>query len=452
MAQKPPSYTELVYQVVRESPEPLLFDEVVARVHAIRPITTKNPKSTIRNAVSQAHLIVSIGDGYYGWKPRVITGSVVRTTLMPEDFADKTVNFGDDARDVLYPSMFESQKYSDTGLITVELPNGVSTQIMIQHIRKPAIWGTRGSPEFWAWFDTLNAAPGDHLIVRAVDGDAKLYSVTFERRAERDEAAVAQRNQEIYEAAMAYLRKRIAFGVAMWDMATYLVSHGFYKHSVPPDPLEEIWSEDAWHDLVEPEFDPAVFLPRQQVAPPSLDDPLVQALFGAGAQVYDVDRPPDLPREYNPEYGIRQPRPSAKGKKGPVKTYTLRVVHLDHPMVWRDIEIAEDQNLEDLHLIIQQAYNWYDDHLYSFFMSGQPWDQASEISCPWSESAVHTHQATVGRLELTEGRRFLYLFDYGDDHEFMVEVLKIASAAAKGNYPKIVNRKGKSPKQYPDYE
>ena len=47
------SYTELTHQVVRDSREPLPFTEIMQRVNTIAPITTKNPKGTIRNAISQ---------------------------------------------------------------------------------------------------------------------------------------------------------------------------------------------------------------------------------------------------------------------------------------------------------------------------------------------------------------------------------------------------------------
>ena len=69
------SYTDLAHQVVREASESLPFAEIMHRVNALLPITTKNPKSTIRNAISQSRLIVNTGDGRYGWKYRVINGS-----------------------------------------------------------------------------------------------------------------------------------------------------------------------------------------------------------------------------------------------------------------------------------------------------------------------------------------------------------------------------------------
>ncbi len=47
------------YQVVRESPEPLPFDEIYRRVNAIHRILTKNPKNTVRNAISQSKMIIN---------------------------------------------------------------------------------------------------------------------------------------------------------------------------------------------------------------------------------------------------------------------------------------------------------------------------------------------------------------------------------------------------------
>jgi hypothetical protein len=163
----------------------------------------------------------------------------------------------------------------------------------------------------------------------------------------------------------------------------------------------------------------------------------------------NLDHPRDLPREYRPG-SSRRPRPSRLAAKGPVKTFVLRVNHRALPKVWRDIEIAEDQTLEDLHLAIQRAYEWDDDHLYSFFMSGREWDQGSEIGSPWSETRRHTHQVEMGSLDLKPGKKFLYLFDYGDNHEFDVQILTTNPSAPKGSYPKVVGQKGKAPPQYPD--
>ena len=80
-----PSYTALAHQVVQAAPEPLPFDEIMRRVQQLRPIDTKNPKSTMRNAISQSRLIVNTGDGRFGWMLRLINGSIMRLTLAAND-------------------------------------------------------------------------------------------------------------------------------------------------------------------------------------------------------------------------------------------------------------------------------------------------------------------------------------------------------------------------------
>src|SRR5207249_3367420 len=47
-----PSYTDLVYEVLRSADRPLTVPEIVDAVSLRRPITTKNPKSTVRSALS----------------------------------------------------------------------------------------------------------------------------------------------------------------------------------------------------------------------------------------------------------------------------------------------------------------------------------------------------------------------------------------------------------------
>ena len=214
------SYTELTHQVVRESREPLPFDEIMRRVNAIAPITTKNPKGTIRNAISQSRLIVNTGDGRYGWKYRVINDSVLRLTLSESDCQGEAIEYTEEVRDALCPAFFANQKYADREPIHLKLPNGETTRLALEFLREGGHWGTKGSPEFWEWFKSLHAQPGDVLIIRVLDGEAHLYAVEFQPRAERDEAAIAERNRQIVQAALAHFRRSVS-GVADLDMSTH---------------------------------------------------------------------------------------------------------------------------------------------------------------------------------------------------------------------------------------
>ena len=62
---------------------------------------------------------------------------------------------------------------------------------------------------------------------------------------------------------------------------------------------------------------------------------------------------------------------------------------------------------------------------------------------PWTDEAI------LGELGLTLNHRFLYLFDYGDDNKFEIEVVGIyPQARTDVTYPRLVASQGKAPSQY----
>ena len=441
MATQPPSYSQLTRDVVQSSPEPLTLAEIIERVSELRSIMTKNPKNTIRTAIGSSAMIVFLGDGRFGWKTRVINGSKLRYTLRESDLLMEVLQYSDELRDALCPTFFAQEAYRDLDPAQITLPDGTVTAFPFERLYK-GIWGTHATPDFWTWLESQNANASDALIVTIINAEERQYSIAIQPRRDRDEAAIAERNRIFVEMIVKMLNR--PYGAAPWDITTHALARGCYQHPVPPDPLYEIWRDDSWG--FRPVEDP------EDARPNSEPDPLLSELFERPAQVYDPENPPDLPREYDPEYGRRRPRRSAKAKAGDFTSFTFRVNYRALATTWRDIELAEDQTLEDLHLAIQQAYGWYDDHLYSFFMSGKPWDKATEIGSPWSESTVHTHQVQVGQLHLAEGQTFSYLFDYGDSHEFDVTIKQINPQAQKGDYPRLVARQGEAPPQYPDHE
>lgn len=441
MASKKVSFTQLTHDVVYTSPDPLPFSEIMERVNKITPITTKKPKNTIRNAISQSQMIVSTGNGRFGWKARVINGAIIRHTIQAAELEQNRLYWDDDMQDAICPTFFAKQKYSDRTPVHVLLPNQVTVSFSLEMFSK-GIWGTPAEPEFWRWFHDLNANPGDHLLFEILDGEAKQYKVTYQQRAQRDEATIAARNQEFIEIGQKQMQKR-AYGISSWDLTSHLLATGFYRHPIPPEPFSELW-----HDGV---LTPSIY-EEEPVSFPSELESLATALFGKVATEYDFENPANLPREYDPDYGRRHARQSRNARQGSVTSFLFRVNHRALPDVWRDIELAEDNTLEDLHLMIQSAFNWQDDHLYSFFLSGDMRDQSSEIGSPWSDTSIHTHQVEIAQMELQEGQKFLYFFDYGDSHEFDVTVLEIKPLAPKAKYPQILDYHGKAPPQYPDID
>ena len=65
-----------------------------------------------------------------------------------------------------------------------------------------------------------------------------------------------------------------------------------------------------------------------------------------------------------------------------MKSYIFHVSLPGTGRTWRKIELRADQMLHDLHMAIQDAFEWDNDHLYAFFMSGKAWDSSSEYRLP----------------------------------------------------------------------
>jgi hypothetical protein len=115
--------------------------------------------------------------------------------------------------------------------------------------------------------------------------------------------------------------------------------------------------------------------------------------------------------------------------------------------LWRRIEISADDTLLSLHRAIQEAYHFDDDHLYSFFMDGKRWSR-ERFTSPLEDEGPHVDEARIGELGLYVGQNILYLFDYGDEWKFRVELEETRTEGTKPSKPKIVEKKGKAPKQY----
>lgn len=63
----------------------------------------------------------------------------------------------------------------------------------------------------------------------------------------------------------------------------------------------------------------------------------------------------------------------------------------------------------------------------------------------------HLYYTTFLLKILVQGNciRFLYLFDYGDEHHFEVQLVDVNHEAAKDiSYPRVVERHGRNPSQY----
>jgi PIN domain/Plasmid pRiA4b ORF-3-like protein len=89
--------------------------------------------------------------------------------------------------------------------------------------------------------------------------------------------------------------------------------------------------------------------------------------------------------------GLRCPHRPAATPATDTCTFRVRILGgfyapSDSRGIWREIELRADQTLADLGGRIPPAFGFDDDHLWSFFLSGKPWDSASEFALTPSQA------------------------------------------------------------------
>lgn len=378
------SYTTLVRQVVREEPVPLPVVEIMRRVDRLRPIETREPLSTIRNAISQCYLIVNTGDGRYGWYPRLLKGSRVRVPLISSDLRQKRIIFDDEVRELLWPSFFAGPGVADREPVNLTLPDGAHTPLPLDFFGN-GVWGTTGSKACWNWLNRSLAAAGDALIIEAVDAEQRRYRVRHEAQAGAEAAALRHRTEEVEQAAREHLWRRRAPGTAVWEMAKYLLVAGHYRHPVPPEPIKSIWNR------------------------------VVSQLEAAEAAA--------------------SRRRSKRQMARKVYELTITLCHTDPP-VWRRVLVTDNTTLGDLHWIIQLSLGWTNSHLHQFIIDGQYYSDP-EFGLDESLDEVHDeHRTTLGQLAAGEQIRFIYDYDFGDSWRHEISVEKTGPPGQDVTYPR----------------
>src|SRR5947208_1029361 len=133
-------YADLVYDLLKTAGRPLTVQEIFDRVNQIQPITTRNPKGTIRGTLASGRQLVNLGDGRCSYVPFLVQGSVLRLRLAEKQPANHPLIYSDEVIQGLWPSFFENQKRQDRRPIPARLSNGADTHLSLEFLGIGA-WG-----------------------------------------------------------------------------------------------------------------------------------------------------------------------------------------------------------------------------------------------------------------------------------------------------------------------
>ena len=141
-----------------------------------------------------------------------------------------------------------------------------------------------------------------------------------------------------------------------------------------------------------------------------------------------------------------------------ILTLTIAVVsgcYLKEPCA-RVIEIDENASLCDLHLAIQRAVAFGNDHPYTFYAGRYPWHRKRWFANPeldWYAQESVWARTRLSRIYPLSGMKLYYWFDFGDQWLFEIRKSRKANMPdAAVTYPRVVAREGPNPTQYPRWE
>ncbi|WP_319522583.1 plasmid pRiA4b ORF-3 family protein [uncultured Desulfosarcina sp.] len=149
-----------------------------------------------------------------------------------------------------------------------------------------------------------------------------------------------------------------------------------------------------------------------------------------------------------------------------MKIYQLKVSIIGIPKLYRVIEISGNCTFDDLHMAIFDAFDRYDPHLYSFFITKADTKNirsiinSPEITHPqntidpmgFDEKKDSASKTRIGSVALAEKDVFHYLFDFGDDWWHRIRVEKIIESESNRKRVKLIKAVGEAPPQYPEDE
>ena len=129
------------------------------------------------------------------------------------------------------------------------------------------------------------------------------------------------------------------------------------------------------------------------------------------------------------------------------------------PKIYREFEIANTSSLYALAQAIVRLFDFDFDHAFGFYskVKGNIYDSAVRYELFVDTGEGESEARSVKRTRVIEafpsaGTKLRFLFDYGDEWVFLVELVGRKPKEPKVGLPRLLSSVGKAPAQYPDPE
>jgi hypothetical protein len=131
------------------------------------------------------------------------------------------------------------------------------------------------------------------------------------------------------------------------------------------------------------------------------------------------------------------------------KVYQFRISLLGiKPPIWRRIQVPEIYTFWDLHVAIQNAMGWRDDHLHEFEVIDPSDGEKVRIGIPskdYMDDVVPDWECKVCNFFSEKNSKANYIYDFGDKWKHSITLEKILAKDKDTTYPKCIDGKRACP-------
>ncbi len=112
--------------------------------------------------------------------------------------------------------------------------------------------------------------------------------------------------------------------------------------------------------------------------------------------------------------------------------FKIQLKNISKPPVWRRLLVPEDFTFHQLHLLIQTAFGWMNAHLFrfshqeyrsDFFISEK--EMFDDPDFYEDDEVLDSKELKLSEIFNTEGQKFNYWYDFGDDWFHLITLEKI---------------------------
>jgi hypothetical protein len=131
--------------------------------------------------------------------------------------------------------------------------------------------------------------------------------------------------------------------------------------------------------------------------------------------------------------------------------YKMKVTLCDDPPIWRRLSVPGNLTFAELHVIIQDAMGWLDQHLYEFEVVNPMTGRLESIGIPedeatWDNDIVSGWKRKISEIFTAEKNRSAkYIYDYGDNWSHIIAIEGIEPPVRIGKYPRCTEGEGACP-------